>query len=155
MVDEPSPLQRKPADSATNAGLSAAEVIRMRIDAAAHYSGPIPSAAELERYHAIDATLTDRILRMAESNAQHRQSIERAIVTGGLRAQARGQTYAFSLALITLGVGVWLVFTNQTALGLWLILGNLVALAAVFVTAHVAQARERRERHAQNRHATP
>lgn len=115
----------------------------------AFHAGPLPPASELERYEALLPGLADRIVRMAESNAGHRQGLERAVVDGNLRAQTRGQVFAFALSLCVLGAGVWLVAADKTTIGLWLILGDLAALAAVFITGRVLQQRERRERRLQ------
>jgi len=90
--------------------------------------------------------LADRIVKMAEANAAHRQALERSVVEGNVAAQRRGQVLAFTLALVVAGIGGFLVFSEKTTIGLWLILGDLLSLAAVFVTGKVLQWREREAR---------
>ena len=111
-----------------------------------HFAGPLPPANELARYDAVLPGLADRIVKMAEANATHRQALERSVVEGNVVAQLRGQILAFTLALVVAGIGGFLVFSDKATLGLWLILGDLLSLAAVFVTGKVLQWREREAR---------
>ena len=110
------------------------------------FSGPIPPASELAYYEQIIPGLADRIVGMAESNATHRQGMEKAVVVGNIAAQKRGQVFAFILALIVVIVGTVLVYQGKTNAGLWLILGDIVALAAVFLGGKFLQKKERSAR---------
>lgn len=110
------------------------------------YSGPIPPAGQLAQYEDVLPGLADRIVGMAERNAAHRHSLEKAVVEGNVRAQARGQVCAFILALVVLGVGCWLLIEGKTGLGLWLMLGDVLALAGVFLGARWMQKKERESR---------
>lgn len=110
------------------------------------YRGPLPPASEIERFEQVLPGAADRLLKMAEGNAGHRQHLEKTVVEGNVKAQARGQWFAFTLALLVLAVGCWLLIEGRATLGLWLMLADLVVLAGVFFTGRWFQHRERKER---------
>jgi uncharacterized membrane protein len=110
------------------------------------YSGPLPPSEQLAQYDAIVPGLADRVVKMAESNASHRQTMEASVVEGNVAAQARGQWFAFILALAVLSVGGWLVHEGKTEIGLWVILGDVITLAVVFIGGRLMAKQERAER---------
>jgi uncharacterized membrane protein len=110
------------------------------------YSGPIPPASQLAQYGQIREDFPDRILKLAESNALHRQGLEARVVFGNLDAQKRGQWFAFILSLVVIGVGAWLVYNGKTSTGLWVIFGDVLILAGVFIGVRWIQKKERSAR---------
>jgi uncharacterized membrane protein len=54
------------------------------------FSGPLPPPNILARYNEVVPDAAERILRMAENQATHRQAIERKVVEGNVTAQALG-----------------------------------------------------------------
>ncbi len=83
------------------------------------YSGPIPPPAILEQYNVIIPDAAERIIRMAEKNAAHRQAMESAVLNANIEAGKRkhkeitkGQLFgiisvlaSFSVAAIALALG--------------------------------------------------
>ena len=63
----------------------------------------------MEGYDKVLPGSADRILKMAESQAEHRQNLERKVVEGNLRAQAWGQFYAFVLCLSLFAGSIYLL----------------------------------------------
>lgn len=47
------------------------------------YSGPLPAPEDLKRYDEVVAGAAERILRMAEENAEHRRQMERRVIFSG------------------------------------------------------------------------
>lgn len=53
------------------------------------FSGPLPPPEVLEKYNAIEPGSANRIIRMAESQAQHRQSLERTVIESRTRSDLK------------------------------------------------------------------
>ncbi|MCL2844169.1 MAG: DUF2335 domain-containing protein [Chitinivibrionia bacterium] len=64
------------------------------------YSGPLPPATELGKYEQILVGAAQRILILAEKEAEHRHIIENKF----MKSVARGQIFAFFLILLSLAV---------------------------------------------------
>ncbi|MBU6367488.1 MAG: DUF2335 domain-containing protein [Gemmatimonadetes bacterium] len=64
----------------------------------------------MRRYEDVHPGLADRIMRLAERQAEHRQALELAVVRGNLDAQSRGAHWAGVLASIALIGGFGLVY---------------------------------------------
>ena len=60
-------------------------------------SGPLPSAIEMRGYASISPDLPERIVAMAEQQAEHRQRLENKVVEGQLRNQRLGTLCACAL----------------------------------------------------------
>jgi len=97
----------------------------------------------LEHYNNVVPNGADRIIAMAESQLQHRQSLEATVVAGNTRAQARGQAMGFTLGLVTIVGGIALIAFNKDAYGLAAIVTAFVGLSGVFVYGRIEQRRER------------
>ncbi|HUX22343.1 MAG TPA: DUF2335 domain-containing protein [Spirochaetia bacterium] len=63
------------------------------------YSGPLPPAAEFERYNAALPGAAERILALAEKEAEHRHGAEDLLVQEEVRASKTGQKFAFVLGI--------------------------------------------------------
>ena len=82
-------------------------------------------------------------MAMAESQLQHRQSLESAVVQANVTAQSRGQISAFLLAALAIGGGIWLIAHDKNVEGLTAIIGAVTGLVAVYVWGRYEQGRER------------
>lgn len=81
-----------------------------------HYSGPIPPSSELARYNEIDPTFANRIMAMAEKNAENvRQvnlihtEIQKESIKQDYKLAKSGQIFGFTLLLICFCAGIYLV----------------------------------------------
>ncbi|HUW45716.1 MAG TPA: DUF2335 domain-containing protein [Dehalococcoidia bacterium] len=63
------------------------------------YSGPLPPAAEFERYEQTCPGAAERILAMAEKESTHRHGAEDLLVKEEVRASKTGQVFAFVLGI--------------------------------------------------------
>lgn len=59
------------------------------------YIGPIPPAAELQKYENIQPGFADRILTMAEKQETHRQKLETKMLEEGIKSERIGQIFGF------------------------------------------------------------
>lgn len=81
------------------------------------YAGLLPHPEILERYHALDPMITERILCMAESEAKYRQEAfyrEQKVNEDALRLEysrrSKGQTFAFATTCVLASAAVALGF---------------------------------------------
>jgi uncharacterized membrane protein len=76
-------------------------------------TGLLPHPELLERYKQIQPDFPERMLRMAEEQSVHRQSLESKVITGNVTAQHRGQIFALVIAVVALGCGTFLIYTGH------------------------------------------
>lgn len=117
----------------------------------ATYVGPLPPAAEFQKYNAITPGAGDRILTMAEKEQQHRHEMERLLfeaeITDGIKERAenkRGQWMAWSIALVMIAVGAFLIYTGHPIIGSLLSGVTLLGVISAFLynprkTAHIPE----------------
>ena len=73
-----------------------------------------------DHYAAYEHTLTgaaDRILGLTERQSAHRQAQEALELRAGLEARARGQWFAFIIAIVSLGLGAYLAASGMSTVG--------------------------------------
>jgi uncharacterized membrane protein len=76
----------------------------------AEWQGPLPPPAALEKFDQIVPGSADRILRMAESEQQHRQAYERDGLAAAVREARRGQYLGAVIclaAVVAAGIAVY------------------------------------------------
>jgi len=98
-----------------------------------YYSGPLPTPQQLLEYNEVSAGLGDRIVTEWQTEGAHRRRLESTGLRGQLSAQRRGQIFALILALIIVGGGLALLFTDRSLEGLVAVLAPLATLAGVFI----------------------
>ncbi len=109
-------------------------------------SGPIPNPAQLEKYEQIYPGLADRIVKMAEKQADHRQSLEKMVIESNTKDSARGVLFAFILGLVTIVGGVVLAFSGHEWPGALLGSAGLIGLTGVFIYGTRSSKKERAEK---------
>jgi len=114
----------------------------IRLVARFQYSGPLPPASELEAYERALPGSADRIVRMAEGEAEHRRAMESIVVSSGAKRASRGQVFAFVIALFVTAVGTAIILAGYSPQGLTLILVALGSLLGVFIAGRVSAARQ-------------
>jgi uncharacterized membrane protein len=106
----------------------------MRIQAMMRsFSGPIPPPEALERYNNVLPGAAERIIAMAESQHQHRQSLERHVIESNVSAQKLGTVLGFIVAMTVVLGGMYLVHEGKSTAGLAAILTALASLVGVFL----------------------
>lgn len=119
----------------------------------AFYSGPIPSAAELERYEHVSPGLADRLVHMAErqlvmaeSQMKHRHSLEAKVVTTNVRLSYLGLLSGFILGAGGLVAAFYLILHGKQLGGGAAFVASLATLAGLFI-----YGRRRQEKHLDSR----
>lgn len=77
------------------------------------WSGPLPPPAVLEQYNAVHPGLAERIVSSMEIEQQHRHSMERQLLETHRRVYTRGQYFAATVALVSLGAALVLGLYGQ------------------------------------------
>ena len=111
-------------------------------------SGPLPPPETLAKYERLHPGTAERIIRMAEGQAAHRMSMEKAVIEGNVEQQRPGPLYGFVLALITIVGGIGLTSTGHSIAGLTAIIVPIAGLAGVFVYGREKQDEDRHEKKA-------
>lgn len=86
------------------------------------FSGPLPHPQLLAQYNQAVPNGADRIVKLTENQAQHRQSIE-----------SRAQIFTFVLALIALIGGILLIALGNSIEGLVPLIAAIAGLGGLFV----------------------
>lgn len=110
------------------------------------YSGPLPHPQVFAGYEKVLPGAAERILAMTEKQATHRQFIEKKVITSKSISEVLGVIFAFLIALVTIGGGIFLISIGQNAGGLTSIIVALATLVTVFFTGKKKQNKELEEK---------
>ncbi|MCY3973798.1 MAG: DUF2335 domain-containing protein [Candidatus Dadabacteria bacterium] len=102
----------------------------------------IPPIETLKFCEEVAPGTVNRIFAMAEEQQKHRQGMEQSAVEGSIKAEARGQVFAFIISLVGLAGGGSLVFFGHDISGTILGGATLVGLASVFITGRRSRQKE-------------
>lgn len=107
---------------------------------ATSYQGPLPPPDLLAGYERACPGSADRIVKMAEEEAQHRRSIESAIVRaqeneskGEFAEARRGQICALLVVLVTVGAAVYLAAIGQATAASIMGVGGVSTIVVAFL----------------------
>jgi len=106
------------------------------------WSGPLPQPEALERYNQIVPTAAERIIKMAETQHDHRVAIEQQVVDSNIDSQKLGTILGFIVAMTAILGGIFLAYVGRETSGLASIITALVGLAGVFVYGKMEQKKE-------------
>lgn len=129
---------------------TAADVVLTTVTSS-EWLGPIPPPEALREFAAINPTFPERILRLTESEAEHRRSLEQtetnariADISEARGERRRGQWFAFMLATGFLGGAIWVTLAGHPWVG-----GTLGgATIGSIVTAFVVERHPRQQKSA-------
>lgn len=96
-------------------------------------SGPIPPPEIVAGYEQILPGSADRLFSMAESQAEHRQTLEKVGLNAAIHREKQGMWIAASLATLFGLLGAGLIYTGNGTTGLAIILTELIGLGALFI----------------------
>lgn len=110
MVEHDSRNSPVPHDGPRHVG----QIIRQEM----RYQGPIPPVEDFAGYERILPGAADRILKMAETQAGHRQTLERRAVTGDLTKAMMGTILAYITFAGAMAGAVYLLANDKPLYGL-------------------------------------
>jgi uncharacterized membrane protein len=80
------------------------------------YQGPLPPSKELAGYDQVLPGAANRILAMAEKEAEHRRENQDKLVNASVKNSSRGQIFAFIISILSLvGVALSIYFSMPIA----------------------------------------
>lgn len=125
----PAPTSASPGERALDSGDYTASL--------EFFSGPLPPPEVLRQYSELLPDAVERIFKMAEQQAEHRQVMERA----SIRIELRGQAFGFVLALTSIVGGLILIAFDKPLIGAAASIGAVATLTGLFVWAKATRAR--------------
>lgn len=102
----------------------------IEIQQVSRFSGPIPPPRILSEYDQVLPGLADRLVSLAEGEAEHRRALQRRRA----RLAEAGLGSAFVIAMTIIAGGIYLIHEGSTTEGLGSILAALTTLLVVFLT---------------------
>lgn len=158
--DEPSPIVPAPIQRSVNVD-PAPKPIRKQAalvssQITSQFSGPMPPPEFLARYEEICPGSADRMLAMAEKEADHRRSTETTIISAQIShrnkqfLEARcGQICALIITLAALGAGVYTAVQGHEIAGSVIGVGGIGGIVATFILGRAKQEESDEEDEAQ------
>jgi uncharacterized membrane protein len=122
-----------------------AEILHAAVEIS-RFSGPLPHPEDLAKYEQVLPGSADRIISMAEHQAEHRRNLEKTVILSNVTLQQWGLACAFILAMTAISGGIWLSLRGMSGVGLTAIISALAALVGVFVYGKSEQKKELREK---------
>ena len=110
------------------------------------FQGPLPRPEHLEHYDKILPGAAERILKMAESQAGHRQGLEAWVVRTGALTSILGVCFGLWIALAALRFAADMLVKGYPIQGVIVTLSTIGTLAGVFVYGRREAGRERDRR---------
>lgn len=107
------------------------------------FSGPIPPPSILREYQEMVPDAPERIISMAEIQMKHRHELEAKHLDGSIRAEFRGQIFAFILAICVFILAFIMEVNGESLWSLALTLTALFCLAGIFIIGKQITSRER------------
>jgi uncharacterized membrane protein len=98
-----------------------------------NFSGPLPPPILLRQYDEVVPGAAERIIKMAEEQAAHRQRLERQVVSTDNIKSVLGTILAFVVAIVGLGCSFWAAINGHPEFGTVLGVGTLASLVYTFV----------------------
>ena len=113
-----------------------------RIQVLERHVGPLPPPHTLEKYDKILLGAAERILKMAEKQSNHRQTLEKKVVFTDSGNSRLGVWLAFFLATITIIGGGFLIYNDKDIAGLASIITAIGGLVGVFIYGRYQEKKE-------------
>jgi len=104
------------------------------------FAGPLPPPSLLSGYEDACAGAADRIIRVAEQEAEHRRALETAIVKSGIaeiekqfNESKRGQICAVVITLVAIAAGTYLAMNGHELSGGLIGVGGIGGIVTTFI----------------------
>ncbi len=121
------------------------ELLIRRVQAlmvAKSHCGPIPSPEDIALYNQHIPDGANRIMRMAEKQADHRISIETTVIVEQQRQSARGQIFGLIIGLFGISVGAWVAVLGHDVVGGGIAGTTVISLVYAFISGRRTQRRD-------------
>ncbi len=96
-------------------------------------SSQYPLASELQGIEAVLPGGADRVMKLVEAQAPHRQRLENRVVWSNIVGERIGQVFAAGIAFFSLWIARDLIVRGQTPEGLAIMFTAIAGLVSVFI----------------------
>jgi uncharacterized membrane protein len=110
------------------------------------FFGPLPPPEMLKAYDIVQPGLAQQIFELAQTQAEHRMELEKAVVFGDGRRSWVGLLLGFIIACLFLGSSTYIIVQGHDLAGGILGGSGLVSLVSVFIYGTNARSKERAEK---------
>ncbi|MGU8529937.1 DUF2335 domain-containing protein [Clostridium perfringens] len=118
-LDNISEIDIKGIDEVNGCKLNDVKAIKMKREIVkASFSGPLPHPGILKGYDKVCPGAADRIIKMAEDQMHHRQSMEKNFLHSNSRNSLLGIVFAFILGVVVISGGIYCVAIGRQVSGL-------------------------------------
>lgn len=97
------------------------------------FVGPIPPPAVLREYNSILPDAANRIIKMAEDEANHRRKMEQKALIDSIWEGRIGQFLAFLIGVFTIGCGTYTAINGAEIAGSLIGAGGVIGLVSAFI----------------------
>lgn len=137
---QPVPRSSSPADE------NVRQIARQEISTSSAFSGPLPPPHILVQYNEAVPNGAERIIAMAEKQANHRMTLESRVVDADIKRSNGGLVAGFIVALAGLAASFFMIDGGHEVAGVIVGTTDIVGLVGVFIYGTVSRRRERKER---------
>lgn len=109
------------------------EVQGIQISEQTHYSGPLPRPEDLAKYDQIVPGAAERIIKMAESEMEHRHTQENRMSKSIIWTTIISIFFAFLSVLILSGITLFALYKGYDTVAASIAVGSIAAVAGVFI----------------------
>lgn len=97
------------------------------------FESPLPDPKILKEYEDITSGSAERILKLTEEQARHRQELEKMIIKSAVKRESRGQWFGLIFGFVAIISGITCVLLGHDWAGATIAVSGIGSLAAVFV----------------------
>lgn len=115
------------------------------IEESSSFKGPLPPPEILEGYEGILPGASERIIKMAEKQQDHRMFIEKTIVERQTKQSGHGQTWGGVLAVLFGVIALVLGYNGHDVLAGVIATTTIVGLATIFVLRKIPKITKKKE----------
>lgn len=123
-------------------GATVHQELSLRSEHLSIHQGPLPAPEQLAQYDSICSGLADRIVKMAESQIQHRQELEKKAVYTNANNARLGVIFAFIICIAAIASGTYVIVSGHEILGFAEYIIAISSLIGVFVYGKKANQKE-------------
>jgi uncharacterized membrane protein len=110
------------------------------------FSGPLPHPEILQKYDEVYPGAAKIIIEMAKSQSEHRQDLEKKVISSDIRNSKMGLFFGFIIGITGIVAGVYIISIGQVIAGSALSGITLVSLVSIFVYGSQGRKKEREEK---------
>ena len=106
------------------------------------FTGPLPHPDHLAEYERTQTGAANRIIRMAEEEAEHRRRLESLVVESNVKMEGRGQVLGFIIAMTALIGGIYIMALGESLWGAAMAIAAVTGLSGLFIWTRREKKRE-------------